>query len=267
MFCPSCGAKQDDDAMYCGVCGKPLKRVPAAAQTQKGVEPTVAPKLSSVARVVIPSNISAKAASIDPFRWVLIVIAVLIFILTFFCQWIQSPILKVASGATANGAFSLFGVGGLLESFSAFAGMLSGSSSTGYAGAMISALSSSSGSIKFYMFLWIVAFIVLALGIYRIVTRSDKSVTFLRNSFIFCFILAIAWLIFVASTDTSILTSVVNAMNSGATSNFVSVDQARNMLSESYGMNSVIAVTSWPIVVAVLSGIGAVGSYYISKNH
>lgn len=64
MFCPKCGAQQNDDAKFCGNCGAPLQRVPnAVANNPSAAAPQ--PKAPTKRKVpAIPVAIAAVAAVI-----------------------------------------------------------------------------------------------------------------------------------------------------------------------------------------------------------
>lgn len=202
MFCPKCGVQIADAATFCPKCGARLKeRTQGAAQPAAGA----ARPQASAASDAAPAHATPTAAvghvgtqvahGIQPIGIVAVVCALLT-VLTSFLPWVSSSsttqsLSSLASslglGASFQSSYTLAQMNELSADYHSYekaAKDLSDLSdgvahlnldlSAGNAGGLSTDLSTASGLFAFVFYLWIVALIVLAIGVVLYLAKGRK---------------------------------------------------------------------------------------------
>lgn len=135
MFCPGCGAKIDDGARFCPVCGQQIQAATAApahaaapaqpqhaAQPAPAVQPQLAPAFAAAPAMHAAAPVSAVRPALSITRIIPCALAIIAIILSFMPWFSVSPTVVQASSYASQGANFLSQLAGQSTDYSSSLG-------------------------------------------------------------------------------------------------------------------------------------------------
>ena len=197
MFCNKCGNQLPDGVAFCNKCGNQLKPQQTTSVNQSaGVAPQAQAQsyanANTVGTAVAPQGVTTTKSKITT-AGIVGRIAAIIAAICMFLPWVSIPSLNTLSGYAAqlglgssrNYDYTMIGLGEPLKKLSSLIGN-----------------NSLNGLYLFFMILWVVVLIILAIGIITSFTGKAKGGLLAVGCFLAC-ALAIVWVLFVAVFNNS----------------------------------------------------------------
>lgn len=230
MFCPKCGTQNPDGSKFCSGCGQPLApATQSASQPASAPQPAPQPAAFATSRAAGPAAYSTAGAvrhtgiAVGPvwLSYALIPVLVVAGIL-LFQSWAEIPLAQISyatSGSAQAGAPSSIGFGVLgVSQLAGTIGSLGSLAGNFMSSSQVSALSSVTQAtvpLAIVTLLWAASLVLIAVNVHELLMHKGAGEKLLIACGVVLVALCVAWMLFVGSVDSSILSAF------GAASQFV----------------------------------------------
>lgn len=220
MFCPKCGTQNSDGSKFCSGCGQPLAPASqSASQPAPTSQPAPQPAAFATSRAAGPAAYSTAGAvrhtgiAVGPVWLSYALIAVLVAAgILLFQSWAEIPLAQISyatSGSAQAGAPSSIGFGVL--GVSQLAGNFMSSSQV----SALSSVTQATVPLAIVTLLWAASLVLIAINVHELLVHKGAGEKLLIACGVVLVALCVAWMLFVGSVDSSILSAF------GAASQFV----------------------------------------------
>lgn len=226
MFCPKCGTQNPDGSKFCSGCGQPLA---PASQPASAPQPAPQPAAFATSRAAGPAAYSAAGAvrhagiAVGPVWLSYALIAVLVVAgVLLFQSWAEIPLAQISyatsgsaqAGAPSSIGFGVLGVSQLAGTIGSL-GSLAGNFMSSSQASALSSVTQATVPLAIVTLLWAASLVLIAINVHELLMHKGAGEKLLIACGVVLVALCVAWMLFVGSVDSSILSAL------GAASQFV----------------------------------------------
>ena len=226
MFCPKCGTQNPDGSKFCSGCGQPLA---PATQSASAPQPAPQPAAFATSRAAGPAAYSTAGAvrhtgiAVGPVWLSYALIAVLVVAgVLLFQSWAEIPLAQISyatsgsaqAGAPSSIGFGVLGVSQLAGTIGSL-GSLAGNFMSSSQASALSSVTQATVPLAIVTLLWAASLVLIAINVHELLVHKGAGEKLLIACGVVLVALCAAWMLFVGSVDSSILSAF------GAASQFV----------------------------------------------
>ena len=226
MFCPKYGTQNPDGSKFCSGCGQPLA---PASQPASAPQPAPQPAAFATSRAAGPAAYSAAGAvrhagiAVGPVWLSYALIAVLVVAgVLLFQSWAEIPLAQISyatsgsaqAGAPSSIGFGVLGVSQLAGTIGSL-GSLGGNFMSSSQASALPSVTQATVPLAIVTLLWAASLVLIAINVHELLVHKGAGEKLLIACGVVLVALCVAWMLFVGSVDSSILSAL------GAASQFV----------------------------------------------